>query len=650
MPNIVYIVLAGLGLGFLVFIHELGHYFMARRVGMTVEAFSIGFGKAIYAWERKGVKWQVGWLPFGGYVRIKGMEKKGSIEPHQIPDGFFGKSPSARIKVALMGPIFNIIFAFFAFALIWATGGREKRFAEFTHLIGWVDPCSELFEKGVRPGDEITEYNGRTFQGFQDLVFASVTNGTSTRIEGNKIDYTTQTTEPFDYTLERYQNPYQDNGFRTIGVLIPANYLIYSPQAVKKMHSSGSLLEEAGMQPQDRILWVNGEVIFSLAQLSTVINESKTLLTVKRGNDIFLTRVPRLKASDIKFTSQERAELDDWQHAAGLKSKIDQLFFIPYNLTNGAVVEKEVTFFDQEAKECHYESGVRSSFATPLRAGDQILAVDGIPIANSMDLLKTVQQKHVRMIVQRGETIASGVSWKEADQLFLAQIQWPKMAEILSKLGTKNEVTQAGNYVLLAPLTPKPTSELKLSAKERSYLEERDNAYRKQIESIENPEKKAAAERAFELVQKRLNVGLHFDELRDLSVEYNPSPIAMFGNVFKDMWRTLFSLFSGALSPKWMSGPVGIVNAIHHGWGIGGKEALFWMGLISLNLALLNLLPIPVLDGGHVCFSLYEMVTKKPIKAKTMERLVIPFIILLVALFVYLTYHDLVRLFGHFFK
>jgi regulator of sigma E protease len=72
--------------------------------------------------------------------------------------------------------------------------------------------------------------------------------------------------------------------------------------------------------------------------------------------------------------------------------------------------------------------------------------------------------------------------------------------------------------------------------------------------------------------------------------------------------------------------------------------------MISLNLGMLNLLPIPILDGGHICFSLWEAVTKRPIKAKTMERLVIPFIVLLVALFIYMTYHDLVRLFSGLFK
>ena len=66
VQNIFHIILAAFGLGFLVFIHELGHYFIARREKMTVEAFAIGFGKPFFTWTHKGVKWHLCMLPFGG--------------------------------------------------------------------------------------------------------------------------------------------------------------------------------------------------------------------------------------------------------------------------------------------------------------------------------------------------------------------------------------------------------------------------------------------------------------------------------------------------------------------------------------------------------------------------------------------------------
>src|ERR1700733_8195428 len=90
------VILAVLGLSFLIFIHELGHYWMARRVGMRVETFSIGFGRPVVSWMWDGVKWQIGWLLFGGYVKIAGQELDKNTDPYSIADGFFGKSPLDR--------------------------------------------------------------------------------------------------------------------------------------------------------------------------------------------------------------------------------------------------------------------------------------------------------------------------------------------------------------------------------------------------------------------------------------------------------------------------------------------------------------------------------------------------------------------------
>ena len=111
MQSVLYIILAILGLNFLVFIHELGHYIVARRNGMKVEVFSIGFGKPLFSWMRKGVKWQFCPLFFGGYVKVAGMEKEGDLEPYEVKDGFYSKPPWARIKMALAGPVVNLVFA-----------------------------------------------------------------------------------------------------------------------------------------------------------------------------------------------------------------------------------------------------------------------------------------------------------------------------------------------------------------------------------------------------------------------------------------------------------------------------------------------------------------------------------------------------------
>ena len=357
--SLAYALLAILGLGFLVFIHELGHYWVARWKGMRVEAFAIGFGKPLYTWEWQGVKWHIGMLPFGGYVKIAGMQKEGNKEPSEIPDGFYGKKPWHRIQVALAGPLVNIAFALLVFTFLWFSGGRNKEFVEFTHRIGWVDPKSALYEHGVRPGDVIQKYDGRPFNGFKDLLIAAFMSEETTQIEGYKVDYQKGQRSDFNYTLRTYDNPNLLNKEKlsTIGVLSPASYLIYDGAIPK-----GSPMLASGIQPGDRIVWADGEVVFSQQQMSSLINESTSFLTVQRGEQIFQTKTPRVQVGDLKLSGPERGEIDDWQHEASLKGRLQDLYFIPYNLSPTAAVEGRLQFIDEEDQVKAFQKCTRCAY------------------------------------------------------------------------------------------------------------------------------------------------------------------------------------------------------------------------------------------------------------------------------------------------
>ena len=124
MFSILSLILAILALSFLIFIHELGHYFMARRVGMRVEVFSIGFGSPIYSWIRKGVKWQIGWLPFGGYVKIAGTETDKNKTLTRLKTDFL-VSVLGQNESGLYGPAVNL--AVCPHGLRPALGRRRKR-------------------------------------------------------------------------------------------------------------------------------------------------------------------------------------------------------------------------------------------------------------------------------------------------------------------------------------------------------------------------------------------------------------------------------------------------------------------------------------------------------------------------------------------
>lgn len=643
-----YIILAVLAIGFLIFIHELGHYFMALRVGMKVNALGIGFGKPIFSWVRNGVTWNLCWLPFGGYVKIAGMDKEQDIDPEKNPEGFFGKRPIDRIKVALMGPLVNIVFAFLAFAALWALGGREKNFSEYTNRIGWIDTHSELYSYGVRPGDIITHYNANPYQGAKDHLYAPMTAGTTMDISGYKVNYPTGEKTPFTYSITPYPHPTAvNNDVLTSGILSPTSYVFYNPPAGESI-PEGSSMRESGIQPGDRILWIDGTLVHSPQQMNHIINDDKVLVTIQRGSEQMLRRVPRIAVQELRLDTHIKDELADWQFEAQLNNtKLTHLLTIPYDLTSDAVVVTRLKFIDKDKTSEIFPSYIAGENEEPLEPGDHIIAIDGTPIKYAYQLFYQLQKHRINIIVERDPALLlQEESWPQADASYDQEINWKDLQAIASTVGTENPLKSAGLLHLLNPVTPKKRAEITLSPERQALYVAEVLEQKKVIEAMSDSEKKAQALRALEQQEKQLVLGLPY--IQDRKVHYNPSPLEMFSGVFKEIWQTLAALFSGYLSPKWLAGPVGMVQMVQHTWSVSAREVLFWLGAISLNLGILNLLPVPVLDGGYIVMSLFEMVTGTRLKPKTIEKMIVPFAVLLIGLLIFLTYHDLVRLFGNF--
>jgi regulator of sigma E protease len=648
MFSLLYILSAALGLGFLIFIHELGHYIVARRSGIRVEVFSIGFGRPIKVWQINGVKWQVCWLPFGGYVRMAGMENENGVEATEIPDGFWGKSPWDRMKVALAGPIVNLVFALLVFALIWSAGGREKPFAQYTQYVGWVDPKSELYKQGVRPGDVVQSYDGHPVQDQKDHLYAAMFGDHQILVKGVHYDALSGEAQSFEQQIKSYQHPAAlEEGILTTGILSPASYLIYErfPGDTENPLPEGSPMENSGLRYGDRVAWVDGVMVHSLQHLGAVLNAERALLTVQRGEEILLARVPRVAAGDLRLEGEVSEELSDWQFAAGLgDAKLNQLYTLPYNLTADAVVENRIAFIDADLESKHFPFRDLSPLDAPLVAGDRILAVDGTPVSFSHQLFGLLQAHKVHVIVERDGAFKDALDWSKADTAYAGHLDYAAIQKIAASIGSGALLQSQGRFHLLKPVEPvtrevfvtagKTDKELRLIEKQREQA----------IASIEDPVKRAEVLELWKKQEKQLLLGI--PGVQDRMLVFNPAPHQQFNQVFQETWRTLEALVTGYLSPKWVSGPVGIVQVIHHGWSIGVVEVLFWLGVISLNLGVLNLMPIPVLDGGYIVLSLLEIVSGKRFKPKHVEKVIIPFAILLLTLFVFLTFNDLSRVFA----
>lgn len=602
------IFMALFALGLLVFIHELGHYIIARKVGMKVEAFSIGFGKPLIQWEYQGVKWQVCALPFGGFVKIAGMEKQGVLEPHDIEGGFFHSSPLNRIKVALAGPIVNIVFALVLFTIIFLSGGRIKPFSEYTQFLGWINPKSALYtEQKVRPGDLLMTFDGEPYKGVLQLRYAEAVGQSNKQVTGEHINYKTGKRTPF---TAQYSKEAIEQG---------ARYFNYQKTKEKDAPINQSALQ-SGIEEGDRVVWADGQFLFSQKQLASLMNDGHALVSFSRGDEIFWLRVPKIAIQGLNLTEKEKAEY---------AQKGDLL--LPFLFDNQLVVQASLTYL-QESKEMPFkgENGVT------VEKGDKLRAVDGVAISSQDELIKALQHKKIVCLVKkaRPDETRKPTSWKEADEKF--EIDGKVLAPFLYGFANSED----SDYKLLKPIDAKPLEQFYDTAEGKERFK-KDRAHT--LDKLKNDPKRLAQ---FQKSLEENRLGLFF---MDQMVVYNPQPFTLFGNVFQDIRKTLSALFKGFVSPKELSGPIGIVQVMHYGWMVSFNEALYWIGLISLNLGVMNLLPIPVLDGGHICFSLYEMITRRRIKAKMMEKLILPFVILLIAFFIFVTFHDLKRLFYLFF-
>ena len=587
-------------------------------------------------------------LTRGTYLLWSAFPNEGDLEAHEIPEGFYSKKPWARIKVALAGPIVNLVFSLFAFGLIWGFGGREKTFAEFTKLIGWVDPQSELYANGVRPGDEVTGYNEQPYEGYKDLVYAAIMNGRPVAVEGNKINYYQDTRIPYDYTLKPYESPYFRKGFTTIGIVAPANYLIYDDFSNSDANAlyPHSPMANSGIQKNDRLIWVDGELVFSQEQLINIVNSKKMLLTIERGADKFLAKVPRIHVSDMRLKTSDSTEINDWAYEVGLRKKDGDIYFLPYTVDGHLIVEKGAYFVNEASHVTHVSKMAPTSpIDRVLEKGDRIIAVDGTPVSSGPEMLEAMQTRKIQMIVKRNVTLES-ILWKDEDQAFEADTDWDHVLPIAASIGSHEPIKSKGDLQLLNAVTPIALKDFPFPQDMKSKLDQNLKKQLAEVKKISNPEERANALEQVENYQNRLMLGVQF---QDRQVVYNPSPFTLFYSVFQEITRNLIAVVSGYFSPKHFGGPIFIVQVMKNSWSVGFKEALFWLGAISLNLGVLNLLPVPVLDGGHICFSIIEKIRGKPMKAKTMQRLIIPFVVLLIFAFLYLTYHDITRIFGKFF-
>lgn len=151
-------------LSILVFVHELGHFSVARLLGVKVYTFSIGFGKKLWSKEYKGTTWQFALIPMGGYVKMKGQEDLNPALANNDPDSYQSLTPFRRILILLAGPFANFLLAFVLYIAVGLLGNNH-----LAPQIGKVVENSPAYQAGLKENDKIIRINETEIKTWDDL-------------------------------------------------------------------------------------------------------------------------------------------------------------------------------------------------------------------------------------------------------------------------------------------------------------------------------------------------------------------------------------------------------------------------------------------------------------------------------------------------
>ncbi|MBN2408338.1 MAG: RIP metalloprotease RseP, partial [Candidatus Aminicenantes bacterium] len=273
--------------GVLVFIHEFGHFFTAKLVGIRVETFSFGYGKRLFGFRRKGTDYRVSLIPMGGYVKFLGEGEFFSEDGTKTypPDHFLAQTRWERFLVMVMGSVMNILLAVFIFAVINMVGVTVPAYQDEAPVIGYIEPGSPAEKAGFRIDDRILSLDGEEVATWNDVELAVGSKPDRQMTVEVRREDETQALELRTEKRTRYALGYA--GF--MGKFLTQIRLV----------KPGSAAEKAGLEQGDIILAVDGRPIY-LYQFVEFIEKNPgrelEFLVDRGGRELTLLVTPRLES------------------------------------------------------------------------------------------------------------------------------------------------------------------------------------------------------------------------------------------------------------------------------------------------------------------------------------------------------------------
>lgn len=544
-------------LGGLIFIHELGHFLVAKALGVKVVRFSIGFGMRLFGFTRGETEYRISLLPLGGYVKMAGDDPSEELAPEDRGRGFLEQPPWRRLLISVAGPAANLIFpAIVYFGLFVAQNGSPTAAA----AVGTVQPGSPAAEAGLVPGDRILsvavpgspEQPVRYFTDLALLVSPHPERPLTFRVLRDGAELPPITIVP---ASDEESNPVETTRRGVIGVTP------YYPAALVAPARPGVA---GGVEPFDLVVSAAGKPIRHHGDLE------RALAAAACGPlDLEVVREVPITLPGATLARPETVALRNVPTcAAGART------LLPADLTLSTFIAAVAAGSPAE------QAG--------LRRGDAITAVNGKVVRSFRD------------VNALGREFQIG----EPAKLALAD----------------------GRTVTLVPGAESYVDTITMEKQQRMFL----GFFPEDRRGFVDPRARLVAE-----VPLARGVG----EMASLAWRE-------LSRVVRLTVLSIQRIFTGHLSFKTVGGPIMLFQIASDAAAEGWLVFLGYMAVISVNLGLMNLLPIPVLDGGHIAQAAIEGVTRRPLSVRTREIANVVGIILLFTLMIFVFKNDIVRVIG----
>jgi len=668
-----------LGFSFIIFVHELGHFVAARWAGIRVLAFAIGFGPAAVSYRKgSGLRWwgrtgseyrggggdgragsesrateyRLNWLPFGGYVRMLGQEDGDPNAVSDASDSYQRCVPWKRMVVISAGVIMNVILAAVLFVVVYSVGLRVQ-----PATLGDPFPGSPAAKAGIRSGDAVVLIDGESPASFNDLSLAS-----SMAARGKPVELVIRRPGvPETIVLSIVPEESKQTGLLELGLTPGLSLRV--PSWVKASDDDRARYRELlaaagykGVEPGMVLTSVNGSPARTHGDFLAAFRGGNGSPVPLEFSDPTTSKTVSAQIKPLAVVEEAAVEVPvagvrggGGGGGGGVVMMVEHLLGLYPVMSVADVGTSRVGFeagdvfvrvgsleypgIAQGRAEIRAAAG-RTIAISVLRAGKVVdLAVD-VPRSGPIGFVPGTTLRTSALVSASAEpalglrpgSIIVSIDGAPVESL-------GDLRELLRAKATSSGQTGVGG--------------LRVKAAVRDAL---PGSPGREVTWVLTPEQVARLASLGYEPPMPLGVPLfEYDEILDRA----SSPVAAVGKglhetkrVMLQTYTTFLRLFQGTVKVEHLKGPVGIAHVGTLLAERGFIWLLFFMALISVNLAVVNFLPLPIVDGGQFLFLMYEAIKGRPVPMRVQEIATIAGLCLIGFMFLLVTFNDVRNLLG----